>query len=92
MFRVMSLHQLTQAMVAKKLLLDREVELTQMLPFNKETEVANMPLNKEKEVANKSTPDGRLKVVGEFSLYVEVMVFTEPRSLMFRVLSLHQMT
>ena len=68
MFRVMSLHQLTQAMVAKTLLLDREVELTQVLPFNKAIEVAKtLPL------------DGRLPVAREPYLNVEEKVFTEPR-------------
>ena len=68
MFRVMSLHQLMQAVVAKKLLLNIEIDVPKELPLNMEMEVAKeLPLNMGMEVAK------------ELSLNMEVEVTMEPR-------------
>ena len=46
MFRVMSLHQLTQAVVPKRLLLNIEMDVPKELPLNMEMEVAEeLPLS-----------------------------------------------
>ena len=68
MFRVMSLHQLTQAVVAKKLLLNMEIDVPKELPLNMEIEVAKeLPLNMGMEAAK------------ELPLNMEVKVTMEPR-------------
>ena len=68
MFRVMSLHQLMQAVVAKKLLLNMEIDVPKELPLNMEMEVAKeLLLNMGMEVTK------------ELPLNMEVKVTMEPR-------------
>ena len=63
MSRVMSLHQVIQTVVAKKLLLNKEIDVPKELPLNMEMEVAKeLPLNMGMEVAK------------ELSLIIEVEV------------------
>ena len=68
MSRVMSLHQTIQTVVAKKLPLNREMDVLKELPLNMEMEVGKeLPLNMGMEVAK------------ELPLNMEVEVTMEPR-------------
>ena len=90
MFRVMSLHQLTQAVVAKKfllnmeidvpkeLLLNMEMEVTKELPLNMGIEVTKeLPLNKEVEVTQVLPLNREMDFLTELPFNMETEVAKE---------------
>ena len=90
MFRVMSLHQLTQTMVAKKFLLHTEMDVPKEFSLNMEIDVAKTLLldGRPEEtllltmgimVAKTLLLDGRPEVASKNSLNMEVKAFTELR-------------